>query len=357
MTVSTDALARQTGVRDHGFHPLRVRRIVPETHDTISLELDIPPDRQAAFAYRAGQFLTFRVRIDGEQHLRSYSMASSPEADEQLSVTVKRVPGGVVSNRLVDTMAPGDTVESTRPAGVFCLDDGAGDVVGFAAGSGITPVYSVLKTALAVTPRRVRLLYANRDHDSVIFGADLDTLGQRYADRLEVVHHLDVDSGFIDSSDVAAFVDSAPDTSYYICGPAPFMDVVERQLLDDGVDPDRIHIERFTPLPPPEDIPSDDAPAADAGAESDVTIELGGQTQTGKHRSGTTILQMARQLGMKPPSSCENGDCATCMAKIVEGSATMRQNNALFDDEVADGWILTCQAEPDTPQVHVVYED
>lgn len=352
MSVSPGTTAPAATARAHGFHPLRVQRLFTETPDAVSIELEIPAELEQTFRYRAGQFVTFRLRIDGEQHLRSYSMASAPDVDEQMTVTVKRVPGGVVSNWLVDNVSPGDVLETSRPAGVFCLDDAAGDVVGLAAGSGITPVYSVLKTAVATTSRRVRLLYANRDRDSIIFNGELDALRERHGDRFDVVHHLDADTGFVGSSDIEAFL-GVPNSSYYVCGPVPFMDLAERTLLDQGVERTQIHIERFSPLPEKQEIPP---PFATDGAMQ-VTIELAGETKTGDYRPGTSVLQTARQMGMKPPFSCENGDCATCMAKVTEGSVKMRANNALFDDEIAEGWVLTCQAVPESPHVHVVYED
>ena len=335
--------------RDHGFHPLRIGRVVPETADAASYVLDVPAELRAAFGYRAGQFLTFRVRVGGAVHHRCYSMSSAPEVDADMQVTVKRVPGGVVSNWMIDTLAADDPVEASAPAGVFCLAPGDGDVVAFSAGSGITPVFSLLKAALATTGRRARLLYANRDRESVIFGADLDALAARHPDRLEVVHRLDVEDGFVDAAAVGAFLGDAGDAEFYVCGPAPFMDIVEATLLDGGVEPDRIHIERFTPAaPPPEE------PAAPAAAR--VTIELGGRTDAVDHHPGTTILQTARQMGMAPPFSCESGTCATCMARLVEGTVKMHVNDVLTEDEVAEGWVLTCQSVPTSPAVHVVYE-
>jgi 3-ketosteroid 9alpha-monooxygenase subunit B len=356
MTVSSGVATQPTRARGHGFHPLRVRRIVRETPDTVSVVLDVPAELADAFTYRAGQFLTFRLLIDGEPILRSYSMSSAPEVGDDLAVTVKRVDGGVVSNWFNDTLAEGDVLESTRPAGHFCLDGSAGDLVGFAGGSGMTPIYSLTKAALETTSRRVRLLYANRDRESVIFDNDLAQLMERYPDRLQVAHHLDCDGGFVDEAGLREFLgdfDGAGDASYYICGPGPFMDLVEGTLRGGGVDEQRIHIERFSPLPEPVEESEDTA----APSTTEVTIELGGETKTGSHRPGTTILQTARQLGLKPPYSCEAGDCATCMAKLVAGSANMKVNNALFEDEVADGYVLTCQAVPDAPSVHVVYED
>jgi 3-ketosteroid 9alpha-monooxygenase subunit B len=340
-----------TAAPDHAFHELRIARVVRETAEASSLVLDVPAELREAFSYEAGQFCTFRVTVDGERHLRCYSMSSSPAVDDEFQVTVKRVPGGLVSNWINDALAAGDAIDVTRPAGVFRLGEAERDVVTFAGGSGITPVFSILKTALAATSRRVHLLYANRDRDSVIFAAELEALVERYGRRLHVVHHHDVDQGFVDGDELEPFIDVARDADLYICGPGPFMDVVERTLLAHDIDGGRIHIERFTPLDPPDlEETGDEAPGA-----VQVTIELNGRTGTTEYRHGMALLQMARQLGMSPPFSCEAGNCATCMAKIVEGGARMHVNNALTDDEVADGWVLTCQAVPTTPSVHVVY--
>lgn len=338
-------------VRDHGFHPLAVGRVVPETADAASIVLDVPEPLRAGFAYEAGQFCTFRVVVDGEAHHRCYSMSSTPDVDDELQVTVKRVPGGVVSNWLLDHLTAGAPVEVTFPAGVFRLADDEDEVVAFAGGSGITPVFSMIKAALASTDRSVRLLYANRDTDSVIFRAELDDLAARSGGRLEVVHHLDADAGFVDGATVEAFLGGPPSAGagYYLCGPTPFMDVIEGALLGAGADPARIHVERFTPAGTEPVAPT----APPDGIQ--VTIELDGRTGTTEHRPGTTILQTARQLGMSPPFSCESGSCATCMARLVDGTATMHVNDALTPDEVAEGWVLTCQAVPTAPAVHVVY--
>ena len=359
--------------RDHGFHQLRVGRVVTETADARSYVLDVPPELRETFAYEAGQFCTFRVPVGGETLLRCYSMSSAPGVDDELQVTVKRVPGGAVSNWMVDTLRPGDEIEVTAPAGVFCLGSGEGsvdgggsvagegDVVAFCAGSGITPVFSLLKAALAGTSRRVRLLYANRDHDTVIFGAGLDDLAARHPGRLEVVHRFDVEDGFVDAAAVKDFLgdDVAAGADHFLCGPTPFMDIVEEALLGGGVAPARIHVERFTPggpVVPATTAPADDlAAAATSAGVTTVTIELDGRTGTTEHHPGTTVLQTARQLGMAPPFSCESGSCATCMARLVEGGVDMFVNNALTDDEVAEGWVLTCQSVPTTPTVHVVY--
>ena len=330
---------------------MRIAGIVQETAEAISLVLDIPAELREAFRYEAGQFCTFRASIDGQQQARCYSMSSAPGVDADLQVTVKRVPGGIVSNWMIDTLAPGATIDVTCPAGVFLLTETDRDVVAFAGGSGITPVFSIVKTALSTTSRRVRLLYANRDTDAVIFAAELAQLAEQFGDRLYVAHHFDVDDGFVDEARARSFFDESRQGEFYICGPAPFMDIVETALLAGGASAESIHIERFSPLEPIEETgSSDDQPTVA------VTIEIGGRSGEAEYRAGTTVLQTARQLGLSPPFSCESGSCATCMAKLVSGSVTMHVNNALTDDEVADGWILTCQSVPTSPSVHVRYE-
>lgn len=340
-------------LRDHGFHPLRVDRVILETADTVSLVLEVPADLTQTFAYRPGQFCNVRVAVEGRAQMRCYSMSSSPDLDEDMQVTVKRVPGGVVSNWIVDNVHAGDLVELSPPTGFFQLTDGSGDVIAFAAGSGITPVFSLVKTALATTERTVRLHYANRDGASVIFGTELHDLEGRHRDRFTMVRTHDVEHGLLTPETVTTFVGEAPGTAeFYVCGPGPYMEIVEQGLHALGVESSRIHIERFTaadllvgaPPPPPE-------PAGDTR----VTIELDGRADVTDHRPGMTILQTARQMGMSPPFSCESGNCATCMARLLEGSVSMFVNNALTPEEVDDGWILTCQSVPTAPTVRVVY--
>jgi ferredoxin-NADP reductase len=330
-------------VRDHGFHQVRITRIIQETADTCTYVLDAP------FSYQAGQFLTFRVCGT----LRSYSMSSSPDTDGELMMTVKRVPGGLISNWMHDHLAPGDLIEATLPAGVFCLRENPTPLVAFAGGSGITPILSLAKSALVATSRQVRVLTANRDADSIIFGSALTELARRYPARFEVRYHLDIQHGFVTDRVVRDFVGRDGDADFYICGPAPFMDLTERALLAHGADPSQIFIERF------EHAADEQAGDEPAGQEKGGTISivLSGQRHTVSQHSGETLLESARRAGLSPPFSCEAGNCATCIAQVTEGEAKMRANNALDDDEIADGWVLTCQGEPVTPHVTVVYED
>jgi ferredoxin-NADP reductase len=229
----------------HGYHSLRVKQVVEETEDARSFVLEVPDDLTGIFRYEPGQFCTFRVHIGDEEHLRSYSMSSAPETDADLTVTVKRVPGGLISNWFLDRVAVGDHLETTRPAGVFCLRQVETPVVAFCGGSGVTPVMSIAKRALVSTTRTVRMIYANRSPDSVIFHAGLGRLETEHPGRLQVHHHYDSESGFMSSEDVTRLASEHLDGDFYICGPTPFMDLVEATLLDLGVGPDRIFIERF----------------------------------------------------------------------------------------------------------------
>jgi ferredoxin-NADP reductase len=335
------------------YHALRVKRVVSETDDAISIVFDVRDELASAYTYAPGQFVTLRVVVDGEPQLRSYSMSSAPGIDRDLQVTVKRVPDGLVSNWLNDRLREHDEIEVSIPTGVFTLTEQGDDLVVFAAGSGITPIFSIVKAALHTTDRRVRLLFANRDRGSAIFATELDDLAARFDGRLSITHHEDVANGFIEPDDVVAFTRDRSDADFYICGPTGFMDVVDMALLGLDTDPARIHIERFTPagaVEPPADAADHSAPAID------VTITLGGATQTIAHRGRSTILQTARWAGLRAPSSCEAGNCATCMAQLLEGRVEMIRNDVLTPDEVADGWVLTCQSVPITPIVRVVYD-
>jgi 3-ketosteroid 9alpha-monooxygenase subunit B len=363
-------------LRDHGYHSLRVARVIRETSDASSFVLEVPDELREAFRYRPGQFCTFRVRLDGEDHLRSYSMSSAPERDPDLTVTVKRVAGGLVSNWFLDTVSQGSVLELTKPAGVFCPTEAGRPVLAFCGGSGVTPVMSIVTHVLATTEQSVRLLYANRDAGSVIFDDALGQLAERYPARLEVRHHLDDDGGFLTAGDITAFARGAGealDADVYICGPGPFMDLVETTLLGLGAERTRIFMERFlveqqekdaaltaagnvasSPVEPsaePGDEPSDGA-----DAPTEVTVILEGKSVLVRYQPGDTVLETARRGGLRPPFSCESGNCATCMAFVKEGAADMRVNNALTPDEVDEGWILTCQGLPRGRTVTVEYE-
>lgn len=332
------------------FAPLRIKRVVRETSDAVSLVLDVPADCSQRFRYQAGQYLTLEVAVEGDSHRRCYSMSSSPHNGDELQITIKRDPGGLVSNWLNDTAATGGEIHALPPEGRFILGEVDRDIVAFAGGSGITPVFSLIGSALASTHRRIKLFYANRSRDSVIFGESLNALADANADRLAVTNHFDEESGVVQATAVESFVDVNDDADYYICGPGPFMDTVEETLLKAGVPRERLHLERFQVAPVSADT------ADSSAATEEVVIELDRKTVTQKYRRGNTLLQTARMAGLRAPSSCETGSCGTCMARIESGSARMLNNDALDDDEVAEGWVLTCQSLPTSRTVHVIYE-
>lgn len=394
------------------FRRAKVTRIVKETPDTRTFVLE-PHD--GPFSYQAGQFCTFKFVVDGRPYFRSYSMSSCPVTDTEFMTTVKRVPGGTVSNWMHDNLSEGDEVELTVPTGRFCLREGDVPVLGFSGGSGITPIISLAKSTLATTDRDVRLLCADRDRTSAIFEAALEELAARYPGRLTVVRHRDDEHGYVDTAKILEFVGPHTSGDAYICGPEPFMELVENALPGPG----RIFSERFggaaaKPVPAAADTPKPTAaPVADAsnpptatapnlppaqagtttaatsaassavvppttgaapaaqaagtGAsattsgesateQGTVTIFLNRKKKSVPRRDGETLLESARRAGLTPPFSCESGNCATCMAKLTEGKATMRVNDALTDDDLDEGYILTCQAVPDTPSVTVRYE-
>ena len=335
--------------REHDYHPLTVADVIDETSDTRSFVLQIPPALEERFVYAAGQFCTFRAIIGGEPIVRCYSMSSSPQTGDPFTVTVKRVPGGRMSNWMNDTLAPGDTVDGVPPAGLFVLRAAETPIVAFAGGSGITPVLSIIKAALATTAREIALVYANRDPGSVIFADALERLRARSGGRLSVHHHLDSEKGFLDPAACAALVGGRTQADFYVCGPGPYMEVVKAGLDRRGVDPGRRFIERFEP--------PDEAPAASAESETEsIVIRLEGRKHHVGYERGDTILDAARRAGLKPPFNCQAGNCGTCMAYLDEGKATMRANNALGADEVEEGWILTCQAIPTSREVVVDYD-
>ena len=336
-------------VREHGFHPLIVADVIDETADTRSFVLEIPPALEARFAYVAGQFCTFRAAIGGEQIVRCYSMSSSPQTGDPFAVTVKRVPGGKMSNWMNDTLAPGDTIEAMPPAGLFVLRATDTAIVAFAGGSGITPVLSIMKTALATTAREIALVYANRGPGSVIFADAIERLRAGSGGRLWVHHHLDSERGFLDAVACAALIGDRTQADFYLCGPGPYMKVVQAGLDQRGVDPGRVFIERFE-LP-------DAAPVAGAeSATESITIRLEGRRRRVRYEAGDTILDTARRAGLSPPFNCQAGNCGTCMAYLQEGRVTMRVNNVLDTDEVKRGWVLTCQAIPTSREVVVDYD-
>jgi 3-ketosteroid 9alpha-monooxygenase subunit B len=327
------------------FHSLRVAEVIDETHDAKSIVFDVPGALASTFAYRAGQFLTVEVETGGERLRRCYSLASSPESDPAPKVTVKRVPGGRVSPWIHGNVRAGDTLSVMPPEGRFVLDAEPSPLLLFAAGSGITPVISIIKSALAKTARRATLVYANRDERSVIFAAELARLQRAHPSRLRVVSRFDDAHGLLDERAVGAVAAEHRDASCYLCGPSPFMAIVERALLGAGMPADRVRIERFT-LAAGSTPAAAPVPAQGAETPEFLDVELGGQRHRVPYKPGRTLLQAVRDAGFDPPYSCEEGFCGCCASNLLEGQVVMAADDALTAEEKKRGMILACQSRP-----------
>ena len=335
-----------------GLYELEVTRVIEETADARSFVL-VPDDAyREAFRYRPGQFLTFEIPM-GEQVLRRcYSMSSSPQTDGDLCVTVKRVPDGVVSNWFNDRVHPGSRLQVLPPAGRFTLRDGNRPIFLLAGGSGITPIISLIKSALAEGNRPITLLYANRSRASIIFRETLDQLERINSHRLTLVHHIDEEAGMLDPRRAVPWSRLSPDADIYLCGPAAFMDSIEAALHELNVSHERIFIEKF--VSPAELTPPTTGDVK--GVACRVTVWSGGYSQTIEAEPGETLLHAARRAGIAAPSACEQGVCGTCLATLSHGSARMQSNLLLTEHEVSSGLVLTCQALATSDQVEIRYD-
>ena len=353
------------------FHTLRIAEIVPETADAASIRFDVPEVLRETFRFKPGQHLTLKAEIDGEEVRRNYSLCVAPQ-DGEVKVTVKRIAGGIFSNWANDNLKPGDAIDVMAPHGSFTWDFSPGasrHYVGFAGGSGITPVMSLLKTALETEPEsRFTLFYGNRDSQSVIFLEALARLKNRFIDRLEIHHFLADEAGDIDLFNgmldrakcdeiLETLVEPADVAAFFICGPGPMMDAAEAALAGLGVPRDKIHIERFTA----------DRPAAAIAAQMEaLQREAQGQTMLvtldGRKRrvafdaSAGNILDSARAAGLPAPFACKAGVCATCRARVVSGKVEMAARYGLTDEEIEAGYVLTCQSVPKGQGVELDYD-
>ena len=352
------------------FHALRIDEIVRETDDANSIRFAVPDDLKPAFAFKAGQHLTLRADIAGEEVRRNYSLCVAPHEGE-LKVTVKRIAGGAFSNWVAEELKAGDTLDVMTPHGSFTTDFDPAQArryVGFAGGSGITPIMSLIRTALSVEPgSRFTLFYGNRDASSVIFLDALADLKDRYMGRFELYHFLsDEDgdvalfNGMLDRATCDAAIESLVDApsqvdAWFICGPGPMMDAAEAALVERNVAHDRIHIERFTAGRPSAAVAAQIMALQQEAAGLMLAVTLDGRTRRIAF-DGANILDSARDAGMPAPFACKAGVCATCRARVVSGKVEMAARYGLSDDEIASGYVLTCQSVPVGEGVAVDYD-
>lgn len=353
------------------FHKLRVAEVKRETPDAVSVRLELPEHLRDTFVFRAGQHLTFRREIGDEEVRRNYSLCVSP-SEGMLKIGVKQIAGGAFSSWVNTALKAGDELEVMAPHGSFCWSFDAGarnEYVAFAGGSGITPILSLVKTALATEPQsRFTLFYGNRNSMGVMFLEEIAGLKDRYLDRLSVYHFLEEEeeeialfNGRLDRTKTDEILSSLVRVdnvdAFFICGPGPMMDAIEEALLARKVEKPRILIERFTtgPMSAAQAAAARELEAKAAGLKMSVTLN-GRRVQVAFDPEKHSILDNVRAAGLPAPFACKGGVCATCRAKVTAGEVQMKVNYGLSEQEIADGYVLTCQATPVTEGVALTYD-
>lgn len=356
------------------FHPLRVRAVQPDTDEAVLVSFDVPETLRDTFRWQPGQYLTLRAEVDGQDLRRSYSICAG-SADAELRVGVRKVPGGVFSIWVNERLRPGDMLQVIPPQGHFTLPapvPAGRHVLGIAAGSGITPILSIMKSLLAAEPHsRFTLIYGNRSTRSAMFKEEIEDLKNRHMSRL-VLHHVfsrehtdaPLNSGRLDRAKIGEFlqrvVDAGQIDEVFVCGPHGVNEEAEAALLAAGVPAARVHIERFGV---PAAVSSGAGPRAhehlpgDAERARVVVIRDGLQREITFGPQDPSLLDAAAQAGLDVPFSCKSGVCSTCRAKVLEGQVRMDRNFALEPHEVAAGFVLTCQAHPLTERVVVSFDE
>jgi 3-ketosteroid 9alpha-monooxygenase subunit B len=339
---------------------LEIADVVTETDDARSLVFRVPDDSQVPaerLRYAPGQFLTLRIPSDRTGSVaRCYSLCSSPFADEALTVTVKRDKDGYASNWLCDNAHAGMRVHVLAPSGTFVPKTLDSDFVLLAAGSGITPIMSICKSALSEGGGQVVLVYANRDERSVIFADALRELAAKYPDRLTVVHWLESLQGLPSANALAQLAAPFTDRQAFICGPGPFMAAAREALESLKVPAAQVHLEVFKSL--------DSDPFAAVTIEDDgdtppanAVVELDGQTHTVSWPRKAKLLDVLLDAGLDAPFSCREGHCGACATTLRNGKVRMEVNDVLEQQDLDDGLILACQAHPETDSVEVTYDE
>jgi ring-1,2-phenylacetyl-CoA epoxidase subunit PaaE len=352
------------------FHSLKISDVVRETSDAVSVAFEVPASLKQDYQYKQGQYLTLKFIINGEELRRSYSICSSPVADTELRVAVKKVYQGKVSSHINDKVKVGDQVEVMIPMGNFFTEmnpSNKKNYVLFAGGSGITPMLSILKTVLKSEPNSsVVLFYGNNDEASIIFKKQIEQLAANNADRLKVVHVLNsapaghpaaLQGLMTKEKNVAlinTYIKGDVDNEYFICGPGPMMENVVAALKELKTNEEKVHVEYFT-APVNKADEQITTPVNVAGG-STAKIIMDGEEQTVELLENETILEAALRVGMDAPYACQGGSCCTCRALLQDGKVVMAVNYALSASEVKQGFILTCQSRATTPNVVVNFD-
>ena len=355
-------------MKNREFYPIKVKETRTEIGGLAkSITFDVPESLQEVFRWRAGQHVTLKLFIDGKESRRSYSISSPPLSNANLRITVKRVKSGLVSNHINDNIEKGDTIELMSPSGDFYLDTNAmarRTYYFFGAGSGITPLFSMISSVLHMEPySAVNLIYGSRNFKSVLLKEELEQLQKFYPKRFSISHILSSPSmwssfrpwrkGRIDEKAIVDFITENPpyaqDCQYYVCGPDKMNETVRHSLLELDVPSSRIHVESYGTGKPQVDKHAKEVVA-------DVLINLNGEQYTLKSSAGQTLLEAAKLAGLEPPYSCQSGVCGLCKAYLKKGEVHMPISSALEQSEIEAGEILTCQAIAQTNKLEICYK-
>lgn len=353
------------------FHTLKIKDIRRETADAVSVAFDIPLPVQPEFQFKQGQYITLKLNVNGEELRRSYSICTSPYSEKELRVAVKEVKDGRASTLINRQLRVGDSIEVMTPMGTFSSilsGNQKKHYVLFAGGSGITPMMSILKSVLYIEKQStITLVYANRNEDSVIFGAEIEKIVSENADKIKLINVFDEPKNAIDElqkglltpdkvKNIISKFQLSSAEEFFICGPGPMMENIKTALDDLKIAKEKIHIEYFSAV-------ADAVAKAEQGVSSDkavnskvTIIQYGIETELTLNTEGLTILDAAIDAGVDAPFSCKGAVCCTCRAKVLEGKVKMDANFALTEAEVAEGFILTCQSHPLTEKVVVDYD-
>jgi ring-1,2-phenylacetyl-CoA epoxidase subunit PaaE len=353
------------------FHPLKIKEIRKETLDCVSVLFEIPEELKKSFEFQQGQSLTMRTTINGEEVRRTYSLCSSP-LDQEWRVAIKKVEDGLFSTFANDSLKKADVLEVMEPVGKFYTELNPANkknYLAFAAGSGITPVISIIKTTLRTEPNSTfTLVYGNKSRASIIFFEELEGLKNKYIDRFNYINILSrertesaINSGRIDPNklnELAKLVDYATIDEIFICGPEEMIFCIKDYLQQKGINEKKIHFELFTSASPQKTKTKNQKSKTENGLLSNITVKVDGRSFDFELslNSDTTILDAALQRGADLPYACKGGMCCTCKAKLLEGEVEMDVHWGLEHEEIEQGFILTCQSHPKTEKVVVDYD-
>ena len=345
------------------YYDLNVKEVVRETEDAISIVFKNP---QNEIDYKAGQYITLILKIDGEEVRRTYSLSSSPGTEEDLIVTVKKIEGGNVSNYLNHELKAGDKIQVLQPMGNFTTEfhkDNERTLLLFAGGSGITPLISILKTLLVKEPKsRAILIFQNRNLQSIIFKELIDSLSDKYARNFKAIHILskpekswDGKTGRLNADMVKTIISESginlKNTEVFFCGPAGMMDTAERAMIELGVDKSQFYRESFVAASPTKEEKEKQKKFSEG--TSLVKIILDGEEHELMVSENDFILETALDHDIDIPFSCQSGLCTTCRGKLVSGKVTMEDPDGLSDDEIAEGYILSCVSHPASGEIKI----